>query len=179
MLFSQSAPLDLPCINVLPGFHPSNPLFHANLCNIHAAYINTYFPSIWEINPSSNLDSCGRSLPHGIPKGLNCSLQGWGGGVEGGGVHLHTSLMVRLLQITHDTSSDDIFQPPPCWMSSPAPLYHPSIHHHHHQHPTPTHTLIPPSIHVTIAQQRLLPPAFTWLTLWAGAGSDPITVNLL
>lgn len=39
----------------------------------------------------------------------------------GGGVHLHTSLMVRLLQITHDTSSDDIFQPLPCWMASPPP----------------------------------------------------------
>lgn len=49
-----------------------------------------------------------------------------------GGGRLHTILMVRLLQITHDTSSDDIFQPLPCWMASPGPHYHP---------PTTTNTL--------------------------------------
>lgn len=53
--------------------------------------------------------------------------------------------------------------------------FQPSIHHHH-QHSTPTHTIIPRSTHVTreIAASclHLIDP------LSAGAGSDPITVNL-
>lgn len=94
----------------------------------------------------------------------------------GGDVHFHTSVMVGLLQITHDTFSDDIFQHPPCWMApSPPTLPLPFIHH---QHPSPTH-INSRFYSCHNGQQRLLPPAFTWLTLWAGAGSDPITVNLL
>lgn len=64
-------------------------------------------------------------------------------------------------------------------ISSP-PL--PSIHHHH-QHPTPTHTLIPPSIRVTIAQQRLLAPAFTWLTplsrcwIWSNHSQSSLNIS--
>lgn len=55
---------------------------------------------IWEINTSWDLSG---ALPHKIPLGVDRNLQNWG-------VHLHTSLMARLLQITHDTSSDDIFK---------------------------------------------------------------------
>ena len=143
--------------------------------NTHTAYINTYFPSIWEINSSLNLGSV---LPHTVPQGLDCSFKDWGRHWDRG-VHLHTSLMARLLQITHDTSSDDIFQPPSCWMASLHPLPLPSIH----QHPTPTHTLIPAFIRVTIAQQRLLPPAFTWLTplsrcwIWSNHSQSSLNIS--
>lgn len=69
--------------------------------------------------------SCRPSLPHGTK--LRCARCG------GGGVHFHTSQMVRLLQITHDTFSDDIFQHPPCWMAPPPPpllsASHPPTHH--------------------------------------------------
>lgn len=72
-------------------------------------------------------------------------------------------------------------KPLPSWMASLAPPL-PSIQHHH-QHSTPTHTLIPSSIRVTIAQQRLLPPAFTWLTplsrcwIWSNHSQSSLNIS--
>lgn len=98
---------------VLPSSNQTSPLFQAKLLHVYAAYqyINTYFQSIWEINQSLNLLL---TFSHTWTK-LQFARRG------GGGVHFHTSLMVRQLQITHDTFSDDIFQHPPCWMALPPP----------------------------------------------------------
>lgn len=58
------------------------------------------------------------------------------------------------------------------------PHHQPSIHHL-----TPTRTLIPPSIRVTIAQQRLLPPAFTWSTplsrcwIWSNHSQSSLNIS--
>lgn len=90
------------------------------------------------------------SLTRCSPKGPDSSLHGRGGGVEVGASTSTPIWWVRLLQITHDTSSDDIFQPFRCWMASVE---------WHLQRPTsirppPTHTLIPtpPSLHPFMSQ---------------------------
>ena len=70
----------------------------------------------------------------------------------------------------------------PRWMASQRSPLLPSIHHHH-QTSTPTHTLIRPSRRVTIAQQRLLPPAFTWLTplsrcwIWSNHSQSSLNIS--
>lgn len=55
---------------------------------------------------------------------------------------------------------------------------------HDHQHPTSnTHTLIHHPCRVTIAQQRLLPPAFTWLTpcsrcwIWSNHSQSSLNIS--
>lgn len=108
--FSQSVD-----VYALPGDHTPNPSCHASLQNIHSARINTFFP-IHLGNKASVFESPFLRMFSPTWDSLKTKLQSarprWRRG--GGGVHLHARLMVRLLQITHDTSSDDIFQPPPC-----------------------------------------------------------------
>lgn len=108
--FSQSVD-----VNALPGDHTPNPSCHASLQNIHSARINTFLP-IHLGNKPSVFESPFLRMFSPTWDSLKTKLQSarlrWRRG--GGGVHFHARLMVRLLQITHDTSSDDIFQPPPC-----------------------------------------------------------------
>lgn len=74
-----------------------------------------------------------------------------------GGVHFHTSQVVRLLQITHGTISDDIF-PNILPVDRPPRPHLPSTPRHPNAHVGPP----PPPIRVTIARSwRLLPPAVT------------------
>lgn len=55
--------------------------------------------------------------------------------------------------------------------------------HRHHQHPTPAHTLILRHSRVTMAQQRLLPLAFTWLTplsrcwIWSNHSQSSLNIS--
>lgn len=135
---SENIPLDshalMPCqAPALQTLFPSMPIFRTYMrrLSIHI------FRSIWGNKP---VFECGflRTFFPPTRDSLRAKLQfarlRWRRG--GGGVHLHTSLMVRLLQITHDTSSDDIFQPLPCWMASPPPS---STHS--------TTTILPPQQH--------------------------------
>lgn len=61
-------------------------------------------------------------LPHEIPLGLYSNLHSWR-------VHLHTTLIVRLLQITHDTSFDDIFKTAFLLNGTPTTNIHPPPPH--------------------------------------------------
>lgn len=109
---------------------------------------------------------------------LDCSLQGWGGGVE---VEASTFTPVwwwdccKLLMTLPRMTFFNRF--PVEWHlypPSPTTIYH---------HLTPTHALIPPSIRVTIAQQRLLPPAFTWSTplsrcwIWSNHSQSSLNIS--
>lgn len=158
-------------IHILPSSWPSNSAFRANLENTHAAYVNGCLASISKITffPLFFFDA----IPSELSSHMVLSWQRWRCGYG----RLHTNLMLRPLQMTRDTSSDDIFfQLFPSWMASAAPCKHPSTTPNN----KPPIRALTPWFLVTMAPQ---PPAVTWLTplsrcwIWSNHSQSSLNIS--
>lgn len=113
------------------------------------------------------------AIPSELSSHMVLSWQRWRCGYG----RLHTNLMLRPLQMTRDTSSDDIFfQLFPSWMASAAPCKHPSTTPNN----KPPIRALTPWFLVTMAPQ---PPAVTWLTplsrcwIWSNHSQSSLNIS--